>query len=400
MDYLKLQEISTHGGTQAREQTDWLVVDEYVHAMQDGATFPPIVVFWDGSDYWLADGFHRVEAATRAGLETLPAEVKHGTRRDAVLYACGANAAHGLRRTNADKRRAVETLLNDPEWAKWPDKDIAKACSVSREYVVRVKPSCDRSQDMPRAVTRNGVTYPMNTKNIGQRNGMIPDPPRATPAYTPIPWPATDDASDDEYEERPQYLNIEDADTGNVEMLIVQPDEELRVVKKMDVHFSSETPEHYTPQHVIERVVECLGGIDLDPCSNSHENPNVPAAAHYTLDDDGLSQEWQGTVYLNPPYGREIEAWVSKLVESYERGAVSEAIALVPARTDTQWWQLLNDYHICFVVGRLAFIGNEGPAPFPSAVVYLGGETAAFVDAFEDLGPIWHRTRRGYCFGE
>lgn len=403
--YLKLSEISTDGGTQARAQTDWLVVDEYAHAMQDGATFPPVVVFWDGSDYWLADGFHRIEAAARAGLETLPADVRQGTRRDAVLYACGANSAHGLRRTNADKRRAVETLLQDEEWRRWNDSEIGRRCRVDPETVTsrRLALYPPKSEDTkPKLVTRNGVTYEMNTANIGQRNGGAPvveDEPEPLP-FTDSP---TDKAIDWEFlgdvpEDGPRMVYIED-EYGD-EKVWLEPDEELRVVKKMDVHFSSATPEHYTPQYVLDRVIACMGGIDLDPCSNSHDAPNVPAATHYTPDDDGLRQEWAGTVYMNPPYGREIDAWVTKLVDAYERGRVTEAIALVPARTDTQWWQRLNAYHVCFVVGRLTFIGNSDPAPFPSAIVYLGSEVDAFVNAFEDMGPIWHMTRRGYCFGE
>ena len=188
-------------------------------------------------------------------------------------------------------------------------------------------------------------------------------------------------------------VNIEDR-WGSVET-VGQP-------APMAVHFSSETPEHYTPDVILAAVVACMGGIDLDPCSNSHETPNVPAAEHYTRADDGLAQTWRGGVFMNPPYGREIDPWIAKLVSEYEDGAVTEAIALVPARTDTQWWQRLRDYHICFVTGRLAFkgAGNNESAPFPSAVVYLGNDTDRFVNTFEGIGDVWHRTRHGFCFGE
>ncbi len=175
---------------------------------------------------------------------------------------------------------------------------------------------------------------------------------------------------------------------------------EAEAPKPMAVHFSSDTPEHYTPQVIIEAAIACMGGIDLDPCSNSEESPNVPAVTHYTKVSDGLAQAWRGCVYMNPPYGREIDDWIGKLVEEYEHGNVTEAIALVPARTDTQWWQRLRNYHVCFITGRLTFVGNNDPAPFPSAVFYLGSNTDCFVNAFEHLGDIWHRTRRGYCFGE
>jgi hypothetical protein len=165
---------------------------------------------------------------------------------------------------------------------------------------------------------------------------------------------------------------------------------------KMAVHFSSETPEHYTPRMVIDAVIECMGGIDLDPCSNSHESPNVPAGEHFTADDDGLRQVWRGRVYMNPPYGREIVDWVDKLVKAHESGSVTEAIALVPARTDTKWWAMLRDYPVCLVSGRLKFGEAENGAPFPSAIFYLPNGTAIdrFYDAFSSLGDIWQRTTK------
>ena len=91
-----------------------------------GADFRAHSVFYDGQAYWLADGFHRVRAAQEAGLAGINADVRQGTRRDAVLFSAGANAVHGLRRSNADKRRAVETLLNDEEWRAWSDNEIAR----------------------------------------------------------------------------------------------------------------------------------------------------------------------------------------------------------------------------------------------------------------------------------
>jgi len=161
------------------------------------------------------------------------------------------------------------------------------------------------------------------------------------------------------------------------------------------IHYSSATPEHYTPREIIDAVIACLGEIDLDPCSNSHNDPNVPASEHYTADDDGLAQEWYGRIYMNPPYGREIGVWVEKLVSEHKAGRTIEAIALVPARPDTQWWQQLRDFPACFVTGRLKFGGLEDSAPFPSAVFYLGNDIDPFFYAFEHLGDIWQRIEPG-----
>jgi hypothetical protein len=86
--------------------------------------------------------------------------VRQGSQRDAILYSVGANAAHGLKRTNADKRRAVETLLNDSEWGQWSNRKIAQVCAVD-ESTVRVyrESICGIPADSPRKVERNGTVY-------------------------------------------------------------------------------------------------------------------------------------------------------------------------------------------------------------------------------------------------
>jgi len=182
------------------------------------------------------------------------------------------------------------------------------------------------------------------------------------------------------------------------EISIPKAKEQLK--DKMAVHFSSETPEHYTPQIIIEAVLACLGQIDLDPCSNSHDDPNVPAVQHFIQEDDGLVKMWHGKVYMNPPYGREIDKWVEKLCTEHEAGRTVEAIALVPSRTDTQWWRRLRDYPVCFIEGRLSFGDSGNSAPFPSAVFYLGEELGNFYQAFYGLGDCWQRMIRGVSFAE
>mgnify|MGYP000423209990 CR=1 FL=1 len=135
MKELPLKKIVFDVNTQMRERIDGDVVNEYRDAMKDGVKFPPVVVFFDGSTYWLADGYHRWHAASEAGIDTLQCDVKQGSRRDAILYACGANTCNGLRRTIEDKQRAVKTLLTDSEWSQWSDGTIAEQCGVSRQMV-------------------------------------------------------------------------------------------------------------------------------------------------------------------------------------------------------------------------------------------------------------------------
>ena len=162
-----------------------------------------------------------------------------------------------------------------------------------------------------------------------------------------------------------------------------------------NVHFMSETDEWYTPQEIIDSVLEVFGEIDLDPCSNSKTNSKIPARKHFTKNDNGLTKPWEGAVYMNPPYGREIKDWVSKLLEEWEIGKI-EGIALVPARTDTDWFSQLDAHPWCAIRGRLKFSSNPNSAPFPSAVFYLGYDEDVegierFVRIFEKHGTIFQR---------
>lgn len=181
---LAVDSIRTDGGTQSRAQINWLTVTDYAADIAEGATFPPVVVYFDGADYWLADGFHRLEAHKRLGLVEIAADVKQGTRRDAILYSVKANAIHGLRRTNDDKRRAVRLLLEDDEWWLWNDVKIASMCGVSSMFVGNVRREVKKERDAIikqfnddlRLVERNGTTYTIDTANIGKRAEPVDEP--------------------------------------------------------------------------------------------------------------------------------------------------------------------------------------------------------------------------------
>lgn len=136
---LALEKIKIDGGTQARAALNEDVVAEYAEAIIAGADMPPVTVFHDGKAYWLADGFHRFHAHRKARAIEIDADVRTGTKRDAILHSVGANAHHGLRRSNEDKRLAVRTLLRDKEWGKWSDRQIADVCGVSHPFVASIR---------------------------------------------------------------------------------------------------------------------------------------------------------------------------------------------------------------------------------------------------------------------
>jgi len=159
--------------------------------------------------------------------------------------------------------------------------------------------------------------------------------------------------------------------------------------------FSSESVEHLSPKDIILAAIEVMGEIDLDPCAEAKgARANVPARDHYTQKDDGLSKPWRGRVYMNPPYGNQVELFSRRLLAGVQSGEVPEAIALLAARTDTAWFQLFGDAPVCFVTGRLKFGDAENGAPFPSAIFYLGTvHRSAFAKRFSEFGPIYARVR-------
>jgi len=133
----------------------------------------------------------------------------------------------------------------------------------------------------------------------------------------------------------------------------------------VSVHFSSATPEWSTPQDFFDSLNEEFGPFDVDVCASEW---NAKCPRYFTQETNGLSQDWTGKVWMNPPYGRTIGQWMKKAYESSLSGA--RVVCLVPARTDTAWWHdFATKGTIRFIRGRLKFGGHENSAPFPSAVV-------------------------------
>jgi hypothetical protein len=155
--------IRRDGGTQIRAALDEATVAAYAEAIKAGVKLPPVRVWDDIKTLWLSDGFHRVEAALRAGLERINVERVNGGQRDALLDAIGANAAHGLPRSNADKRRAIEAMLADPEWVTWTDRRIAAYAHVGHDLVARVREESIGGNATPaHRVTKDNRKFPVS----------------------------------------------------------------------------------------------------------------------------------------------------------------------------------------------------------------------------------------------
>lgn len=154
-------------GTQSRASLNNEVMNEYAESMRCGAKFPPIKLFFDGSDYWLADGFHRYFACKAAEIEAIDADIETGSKDDAILYSIGANTNHGLQRTSADKRNAVMMILNHPIWREWSNRTVAKEVSVSLDLVNRLRNESN-SKNIPKV--NESFTTPTPVLEVASEN--------------------------------------------------------------------------------------------------------------------------------------------------------------------------------------------------------------------------------------
>jgi len=156
--------------------------------------------------------------------------------------------------------------------------------------------------------------------------------------------------------------------------------------------------EWYTPRQYLDAAVKVMGDIDLDPASSEVAQQHVRARKYYTLEDDGLSQAWHGSVFLNPPYAMPaIRDFVTKMTESWRQGHITHGILLTNNATDTEWFHqaLKSARAVCFTRGRIHFLeGRNGDLveknspTHGQAFFYFGPDPERFADVFGEFGSI------------
>ncbi len=153
----------------------------------------------------------------------------------------------------------------------------------------------------------------------------------------------------------------------------------------------SKSQEYETPHDLFDQLWDEFGPFNLDPCGQKEVHYSAHKIVQFggscydgsTMALDGLLNDWYGNVFMNPPYGREIEKWIKKAVievltgEMYKGivcGPTERVVALLPARTDTGWWHryVQGRAYVRFLRGRLRFHNEKGSAPFPSCIVVWG----------------------------
>ena len=171
---------------------------------------------------------------------------------------------------------------------------------------------------------------------------------------------------------------------------VFMPEEEPHEVKKPHVSFNSGNNEWYTPAEYIELAREVMGSIDIDPASSDIANKVVQAKKYYTLETDGLSQEWSGNIWLNPPYSSElITKFIDKLISDLPR--ITQALVLVNNATETEWFNKIvkRAAAICFPRSRIKFYTPNGTIGAPlqgQAILYFGERVKEFINEFGAKG--------------
>lgn len=156
--------------------------------------------------------------------------------------------------------------------------------------------------------------------------------------------------------------------------------------------FGTGENEWYTPDDYLDLARLVLGEIDLDPASSAKANERIEAKEIFTLADNGLSKEWHGRLWLNPPYSQPaIAEFADKMVSEWQAGRIIAAIVLTHNYTDTSWFQKLAHAatSICFTRGRVRFVSPDGELAAPTqgqAFFYFGPDGDIFADVFEQSG--------------
>jgi hypothetical protein len=174
---LNLAVLRLDGDTQARLALSQERVQEYAALMEDGEEFRPVDAFFDGSDYWLADGFHRY-FATKANKKTsIAVTIHNGTLEDAQLFAFGANK-HGLHMLATDIRHCIVRMLEHPRWSGWTNAAIAKHVGTSKMTVGRVKAAMSEPEESTekKYVNKHGQESTINTAKLGRKSKPAEDP--------------------------------------------------------------------------------------------------------------------------------------------------------------------------------------------------------------------------------
>lgn len=326
----------------------------------------------------IIDGRHRWKACEELGIQ--PKTREWDGAGSLVSFVLGLNLHR--RHLTASQRAvvALETLPHLEAEAKERQAAALKQnATVSQKIDTREEPG--RAAEQAAKLANTNRQYVSDAKHLQQnapelidkvRDGSLTIPDAKKVASLPV-------------EKRQTVLEkVETGEAKNVQ----------DAMTKAHVSYNSGNNEWYTPENVIKIAREFMGDIDLDPASSDIANEVVQATYYFTAEDDGLTKDWAGRVWMNPPYsGDLIGKFCEKLAQEYIDGNVTDAIILVNNATETAWFQdlALTAGAICFPRSRVKFWNPEKETAAPlqgQALLYLGQYPHDFCQAFRQLGVV------------
>lgn len=275
--------------------------------------------------------------------------------------------------------------------------DVAAAMKAYAKQANDRQMEVDASEIRIRAERRLGEMIRTQKETVGLNDGGRP---RKTPTVEEgvIP-PLADVGIDYKLSSRAQSIAAIPEDEFEETLAEHREEQQAVTAKTMEtlarkgahVMHNSGDNEWYTPKPYIEAARAVMGGIDTDPASHEEANKIVNAGEYFTVEDDGLIQEWCGRVWLNPPYeGKLIVQFMDKLAESVKSGATTEATVLVNNATETRWFACLASVSacLCFPTGRIKFWHprKESVPLQGQCIAYIGENTEEFMREFAKFG--------------
>ena len=338
--------------------------------VEHGGARDPLVVWASKGKLTILDGHNRYEICTRLELPFDVHEMRFKSRDEAADWI----DKNQLGRRNLDARQM--SLLRGRRYNR-----IKKP--VGGDGTNQHSEKCGQNVHKARTAESLAAEHGVNEKTI-RRDGEFAEAVEALGIEREIVAGEID---------APKHEIVAAANALPKEPTQEQVAEAVEAVKtRPHVANNSGDNEWYTPKEYIEAARQVLHEIDLDPASNLAANDVVKAATFYTAESNGLSQEWEGSVWMNPPYESGlIGQFVEKLCDEYACGSVTRAVVLVNNATETKWFQALAEEAsaICFPKGRVKFWAPGKPSATPlqgQAVLFLGQEVDDFARAFSSFG--------------
>lgn len=320
------------------------------------------LITWNGT---LIDGHNRYEICTKHGIPYTATEMHFDNEEDVIEWIIKNQL--GRRNLTSEQRTYLLGLRYRKE--KKPHGGTG-----ANQYSEQSRQNDDSAKTVEKVAKEHGV----GTKTVERAEKFADGLDNISTRYPEL--------KDEILSGKSEWTKQEIQSLAKAEPEQVQ--EAVEQKQKPHVAHNSGNNEWYTPAELIESARKVMGEIELDPASSEMANQIVKAKTIYTIDDDGLSQEWFGKVWLNPPYAGDL---IGKFIDKLNESNVEQAIVLVNNATETNWFNslIVNASAVVFPKGRVKFYtpNNTTGAPLQGqAIVYIGENNFEFMQEFSQYG--------------